>query len=122
MVIKGDFSIADIDRDFLPMYENDGWFVKIEQCYVEHHRKDALLPVIVVEEGHTQKFYIKLSRNEKNHSLTIRLDPTTDPVKTRGVKRSLALVTESIVKKYKEAAIVRHNLQDYLLSEDSFPI
>ncbi len=114
VVIKGGFSISDYGRIFLPLYENEEWLIKIDEYFIERGGSKALLPVVVVEEGHSQKFYVKISANEENHSFTIRLDPSTDPVKTIGVKRSLALVTESILEKYKEATVVRHNLQHLL--------
>ncbi len=114
VVLKGNIPFIDAERLSFPLYERNDWLIKVEEFYVERHHKKALLPVVVVEEGHSQKFYIKLSLNEQNHQITVRLDPSTDPVKTRGVKRSVALVAESILSRFEDALVERHNLHDYL--------
>ena len=115
VVLTGDVSIEKLEGAFHPLREEkDEWLIKIEELYVERGRRCALLPVVVVEEGHPQSFYIRLSQNEGKQRLTVRLDPSTDPIKTRGVKRSVALVAETFLALSASAKVVRHNLEGYL--------
>jgi hypothetical protein len=44
----------------------------------------------VVEAGRSQSFFVQLS--QKDRQITVRLLPATDPEKTTGVKRVMALI------------------------------
>ncbi|MEW6235844.1 MAG: hypothetical protein AB1656_10695 [Candidatus Omnitrophota bacterium] len=115
VIFKGEISLKDWCESFNPFQEeNKNWLIKIEDAYCESKGRRAILPVVVVEEGHSQSFYLKLSMNEALRQITVKLDPATDPIKTRGVKRSVALVAEKILDRYKHIAIDRHNLKDFL--------
>ena len=115
MVLGGEISLGEFKRVFQPLYEEKpGWSIKIEELYLEREGQRSILPAVVVEEGHPQSFYIRLSVNNQSHRLTTRLDPATDPIKTRGVKRSVALVAESLLGCFGAAKVWRHNLQGYL--------
>ena len=115
VVLRGDLSLDDFFRVFMPLYEEkQGWSIKIEELYLERNKHRSILPAIVVEEGHLQSFYIRLSINPDTNRLTARLDPATDPIKTKGVKRSVALVAESLLDCFSAVEIWRHNLEGYL--------
>jgi len=55
----------------------------------------ALLPTIVIDKSH-QEFLIEISTTELK--TTIRLYPGTDPEKTDGVKTSIALMSQFLMK------------------------
>ena len=114
MVLRGEISLDEFNRVFKPLYEKkQGWSIKIEELYLERKGQRSILPAVVVEEGHPQSFYIRLSVDNQSHRLTTRLDPATDPIKTRGVKRSVALVAESLLDCFRAAEVWRHNLRGY---------
>ncbi len=66
----------------------------------------------MVEQGRAQSFFVQLS--QKDRQITVRLLPATDPEKTLGVKRVMAL----IAKQLREAAVGsrfgKTNLQEFL--------
>ena len=114
VILRGKISIDRFNREFKPLLEETGeWLIKAEEIYVEQAGLRAIIPATVVEEGHSQSFYIRISTTEKNNRLTVRLDPATDPIKTRGVKRSIGLIGEAVLNSLTEASVERHNLQEY---------
>ena len=95
VVLTGRVTIDDCQARFESFVAREGeLLVKIERFYRERDGRAALLEALVVERGHTQKFFIQLSSREGG--LTVRLEPLTDPEKTPGVRRALALVAERI--------------------------
>ncbi|MFB3786402.1 MAG: hypothetical protein ACE15F_08530 [bacterium] len=98
--------------------ESEEWLIKVEEVYVERQGRKALLWTIVVEEGHSQSFYIRLTKSEADHKLTVHLDPSTDPIKTRGVKRAVARVAESLLGSGISLAVERDNLSGFLVTRD----
>lgn len=86
--------------------------VKVERLYREAAGRGALLETIVAARGHTQKFFIQLA--PKEHELTVRLEPLTDPEKTVAVRRALALVAAKIVA-ITGCAYARGNIDEFLL-------
>jgi len=115
VIFKGEVALKDWCESFDPLIEeNEKWLIKIDEAYCERKGLRAILSVVVVEEGHSQSFYMKVSKNEVLKQLSVRLDPATDPIKTRGVKRAVACVAEKLLDRYKQIAIERHNLNDLL--------
>ncbi len=115
IILNGNVSIVEIGRKFpVIKEEKTEWLIKIDEVYVERSGGRALMPTVVVEEGHSQTYYIRISVNESSGFLTVRLDSSTDPIKTRGVKRSIAVVAETIVQLTDGIGIHRHNLEGYL--------
>ncbi len=115
VVISGDAPGIDLSQDLVPIsYKDDAYRIKTEDIYIERQGNKALISTIVIEEGHPQTFYILVTKNCTENHLTIRLDPSTDPIKTCGVKRSIAVVAEDLIGRKPNLAIERHNIQDYL--------
>ena len=95
VVLEGRVTIADAQAGFQPFVVREGdLLVKVDRFFRERDGRAALLETVVVERGHTQKFFIQLS--PKAEGLTIRLEPLTDPEKTAGVRRAIALVAHRI--------------------------
>ncbi|MBI4168756.1 MAG: hypothetical protein HY510_02320 [Acidobacteria bacterium] len=86
--------------------------VKAERLYRERDGRAALVEVVVVERGFTQKFFIQLS--PKDAGVTVRLEPLTDPEKTAGVRRAIALLAHRIVE-VSGCVYGRTNIQEYLV-------
>lgn len=120
VILRGVESLERLYQDFTPLRERtEGWLVKIEELYLERGGSRAILPAIVVEEGHSQTFYLRISVIAKVGRVTVRLDPATDPIKTRGVKRSVALLAEAVMNSVPGAAVESHNLTEYLKGSGS---
>ena len=95
VVLEGRITIDDCQGRFEPFVVREGeLLVKIERFYRERDGRAALLETLVVDRGHTQKFFIQLS--PRGDGLTVRLEALTDPEKTAGVRRALALVAHRI--------------------------
>ncbi len=115
IVIKGDFSLSELWGAFTPLVEEtERRLIKIEEIYLEQKGFKALFPTIVVEEGHTQRYYIIVGISESKNQFTIRIDPLSDPIKTKAVKRSLALLAEMILHRFEALAIDHHNIVGYI--------
>lgn len=115
VILKGDVKEIDLSEVLFPVAEeNEAWRIKIKDVYVEKKNTRALLSTVVVEEDHPQSFYILVAKNEAQAELSIRLDPSTDPIKTRGVKRSIAVVANSILQARGDLSVARHNINDFL--------
>jgi hypothetical protein len=95
VILEGPADIADLQRRHAPFtVREDGRVVKVDRFYAEAGGTSALLETIVVDRGHAQKFFIQLAG--RDGGLTVRLEPMTDPEKTPGVKRALAIVAQRI--------------------------
>jgi hypothetical protein len=95
VVLTGRVTIDECQERFEPFVVRDGdLLVKTERFYRERDGRAGLIEALVVERGHTQKFFIQLSM--RGDGLTVRLEPLTDPEKTPGVRRALALVAHRI--------------------------
>lgn len=111
-ILTCNLALEALRDTFRPITEQTGgWLIKIPEFYLEHRGGRALLTTVVVEEGHKQTFYILAAKSEGG-KLSLRLDPSTDPVKTRGVKRSIALLAETFRSRHPEVSVHRHNLND----------
>ena len=113
VVLEGRVSIDDCQRHFEPFVVREGErVVKVERFFREKESRAALIETLVVDRGHTQKFFIQLS--PKGEGITVRLEPLTDPEKTTGVRRALALVAHRI----REATGCSYgptNIEDHLI-------
>lgn len=113
VVLEGGITIDEAERRFEPFVHRDGALVvKAERFYRERQARAALIEMVVVEAGHTQKFFIQLSPREGG--LTVRLEPLTDPEKTAGVRRAIALLAHRIVE-VSGCVYGRTNIQEYLV-------
>ena len=92
--------------------KNNNLLIKIENIFVDKYRRNALLPVLVVDKE-KQKFFVEILINfEKT---TVRLFPLTDPIKTKGVKSAVGLVASSLLKHNHNAKITRTNIEEFII-------
>ncbi len=123
VVLSGRFYIREWSQAFSAIHEQiDAWIIKVDEIYVEHGGDRAILPAIVIEEGHPQTFYMRLSSTDSNQRLLIRLDPATDPIKTKGVKRAIALVAERLREQDTSLSIETHNLKGFFKQDNPPPL
>lgn len=73
--------------------------IKYSDCLLNKDKNIILVNTVVTENQRSMPFYIMMMRKE--NQITIRLDPFTDPEKTFGVKKSLALIATKILEEKK---------------------
>ena len=113
VVLQGRISIDEAERIFEPFVDRNGdLIVKAERFYREKDSRAALIEMVVVEAGHTQKFFIQLS--PRGSGLTVRLEPLTDPEKTPAVRRAIACVAHRL-REASGAAYANTNIEEYLI-------
>jgi hypothetical protein len=116
VILQGRPGVEALDayvRCFEPFVFRDGdRVIKVERLYRERDGRGALLETIVAGRDHVQKFFIQLAPREGE--LTVRLEPLTDPEKTPGVRRALALVAARIVAAT-GCGYARSNIDEYLM-------
>jgi hypothetical protein len=116
VIVEGPASLERLYQDFAPETVRQGAAIlKLRALYLNTTKTDALLDCVVVEDGLPQNFYALLS--QKAAGLTVRLDPLTDPQKTDGVKRLLALLGRRLKAQHPACAYGATNLTEYLERE-----
>jgi len=97
VILAGDVTIDRARSVFEPFLARDGdRVIKAERFYSERDGRAALVEMVVVERGFTQKFFVQLA--PRRDGLTVRLEPLTDPEKTPGVKRAITEVAHRLVR------------------------
>jgi len=91
---------------------NGGEILKVVDIYLNRSRHTGLVDCVVVEEGLSKAFFVQLS--QKDRQITVRLLPATDPDKTDGVKRLLALIATQLKAASAGSHFGKTNLQDFL--------
>jgi hypothetical protein len=86
--------------------------LKVVDVYLNRSSRTALVDCVVVEEGRSQSFFVQLS--QKDRQITVRLLPATDPEKSVGVKRIMALIARQIYESTGGSRFGKTNLQEYL--------
>ncbi len=87
--------------------------VRIETYFI-NQPGDIILAKAVAVDQKPQSFYIMVMNREDK--ITIRLDPTTDPEKTDGVKIALALTAKRIqeIEKAHNLYVSKTNIQEFI--------
>lgn len=112
--IEGPVRIEAIEAAFEPILYREGTrVIKIDRFFREKTGRTALLETVVVEAGHTQKFFIQLSA--KDGSVTVRLEPLTDPEKTGAVRIALALAARRVLDWSPGCRYGNTNISEYLI-------
>lgn len=113
VVLLGPISVRDCIGRFESFVVREGdLVVKTDRCYRDTRDRAALIETLVVDRGHTQKFFIQISG--RDGGLTVRLEPLTDPEKGPGVRRAIALVADRI-RKTTGCEYGPTNLEEYLI-------
>ena len=91
---------------------NGSEILKVVDVYLNRSGHTALVDSVVVEEGRSRAFFVQLS--QKDRQITVRLLPATDPDKTDGVKRLLALIASQLRESTAGSRFGKTNLQEFL--------
>jgi hypothetical protein len=98
-----------------PQVVRDGsQILKVIDLYLNRVAHTALVDCVVVEkgDGSSQSFFVQLAQKERQ--ITVRLLPATDPEKTVGVKRVMALIAQQIRATVAGSRFGKTNLQEFL--------
>lgn len=114
VVLENIHSVSAAVECLLPFTTKiDGGILKVTDTYINSGQNKALVESLAIEGDSNQSFFVELS--QKKASLTVRLLPRTDPVKTPGVKMIMALVARQIKAANPNVSYGKTNLQDFLL-------
>ena len=91
---------------------SEGEILKTQDIYISQDRKIVLIEAIAVEDGPPQRFFIQVS--VKDNRTTVRIYPGTDPVKTAGVKKLLAIVAKLLREQHPDINYGATNLKEFL--------
>jgi hypothetical protein len=95
ILVEGTIRLEEVARRHMPWDERRGdLLVKFDRLYLETGGRGALLEALVVERGRPQRFFV--SMQARDGAVMVRCEPLTDPEKTTGVKRALALVADRL--------------------------
>ena len=118
VVVEEAGDLQGLFQAFTPIIQRTGNdILKVQDFYLSRSGKDALLDSVAIEQGAACTFFVQLKLHEK--SITVRLLPATDPEKTLGVKKVMALVAAFIRTVYPKSRHGKTNLQEYLASPTS---
>lgn len=95
ILIEGANALGEVARRHAPWSDRRGdLLVKFDRLYLETMGRAALVEALVVDRGHPQRFFVALQARDEG--IMVRLEPLTDPEKTVGVKRALALMADRL--------------------------
>jgi hypothetical protein len=86
--------------------------LRVVDVYLNRSGRTGLVDCVVVEGGRSQSFFLQLS--QKDRQITVRLLPATDPEKTAGVRRVMALIARQLHEATEGSRFGKTNLQEYL--------
>ena len=122
VVIEGPVSLERLYQNFEPLTVRDGeCIIKFRYIYLNTPKNNALVECVVIEDGLPQNFYALLSQKSfsgRRAAITVRLDPMTDPQKTIGVKRAVAILGQRLKVQDSACAYGATNLPESLLGDD----
>ncbi len=113
VVIEGSVDPGRLFEELEPVHEAGSHGVRrTGEIFLNRRRDTSLLEAVVVERGLRQRFFVLISR--KGAGVTVRLEPSTQPEKTEGVKRLLAAVGRRVRTHFPDTRYGQTNLADCL--------
>jgi hypothetical protein len=114
VIVEGPVSVERFYQEFTPTSLREGeTIIKIRDVYLSAGKRKALIDCIVVEDRLAHPFYAAMS--QKDAGITVYLDPLTDPEKTDGVKRVVAILGHSLKSQNSAFRYGKHNLTGFLI-------
>lgn len=113
VVIEEAPDLAAVFRDLTPFAERNGeQILRVVDLFLNRSGRAALVECVTIEKGTNRSFFALLAQKESQ--ITVRLCPATDPEKTDGVKRLLALIAVRVQALVPASHFGKTNLQEYL--------
>ena len=113
IVLDGVVNAERFFESFHPTQERaEAEILKTQDIFISRDRKMLLIEAIAIEDGPPQRFFIQAA--VKDNRTTVRIYPGTDPVKTAGVKKLLAIVAKLMREQHPEIDYGATNLKEFL--------
>jgi hypothetical protein len=114
IVIEGNFQLAAFFNAYAPaVHQIPGGALKLMDAFINHTGGSMLIEAVAAEGGPPNRFFIQILQHEMK--TTVKLYPGSDPEKTPGVKKLLALAARQILTACPGTAYGSTNLSGYLL-------
>jgi len=114
IVIEGPLELESFFRIYAPrVHALPNGALKLMDGFLNQSGSSMLIEAIAAEGGPPNRFFILILRHEGK--TTVKLYPGSDPEKTPGVKKLLAIVARQILDGCPGTAYGTTNLKDYLL-------
>jgi hypothetical protein len=116
IVIEGDFRLETFFSTYTPLvYPLPNGALKLMDAFLNQSGSNMLIEAIAAEGGPPNRFFIQILQHD--HKTTVKLYPGSDPEKTPGVKKLLAIVAHHICTNCPGTTYGPTNLQEYLLEK-----
>jgi len=112
VVFDKKINLQSIQSCFRNILVKEANFIRIKDAFLNNQQNQLLIDTVVIESS-SQIFFIEISSSD--HKTTVRLHPSTDPQKTDGVKKSLALVAKQILCSNPGISVTKTNISEYLV-------
>lgn len=113
VVLSGEISPAEVFDSLEPlMFREGGTVLKTSAKFLEAGGASVLVECLAIEDGKKSAFFALMGR--RDDGLVVRLHPVTDPEKTDGVKRVLAMLANQVMEKHQGLSVGKTNLQEFL--------
>lgn len=114
VVVEGPASLERLYQEFAPFTrEEHGTILKVREAFLNTLKTKLLLDCVVVEDRVPLTFYLEVIQRE--NGLTVHIDPMTDPERTNGVKRLIALIGQRLKCQHPACRYGTHNLAGFLI-------
>ena len=114
IVIEGKVQLAKLFADFTPcVHTLPNGALKLMDAYINQSGCSMLIEAIAAEGGPPNRFFVQILQHAQK--TTVKLYPGSDPEKTPGVKKLLALVARQVLANCPGTSYGSTNLKDYLL-------
>ncbi len=114
IVLKGPVDLHSFYTGHKPVArEVAGEILKLHNIFMNQRGDILLIEALAVEHGPPNRFFVQIGR--KDAKTTVKIYPGSDPEKTPGVKKLLALVAQQVKARNPQADYGHTNLQEFLL-------
>lgn len=114
IVIEGSLQLESFFKTYAPcVHALPGGALKLMDAFLNQTGSSMLIEAIAAEGGPPNRFFVQILQHDQK--TTVKLYPGSDPEKTPGVKKLLALVAHQLIAGFAGTAYGPTNLKDYLL-------
>ncbi len=114
IVLEGPVDLKRYYTHYQPTSKQaEGEILKLQNIFISQAENTVLIEALAVEGGPPNRFFVQAGTREEK--TTVRIYPGTDPEKTPGVKKILALVAKGLKDQAPQIRYGSTNLRDFLL-------
>ncbi len=113
IVLNGEVRIKEIFPILQPLFfKDENRIIKSSEFYISRQENTMIVKTLSIEGEKKVSFFILI--NDRDDGIVIRLLPDYDIPKTKGVKKSLALIANQIRRDFQALSVGKTNLTEYL--------